>query len=78
MVRPGRIALLATLLATTVLPFLAPGHGLAAYALTAAATAVAFGLSLLAHEVAHALVALRSGIQVRRITLWLLGGVSPS
>ena len=70
------IGLLAVLLGTTVLPFLAPGHTLAVYGLTATVTAVAFVLSLLAHEVAHALVALRSGLQVRRITLWLLGGVS--
>jgi Zn-dependent protease len=40
------------------------------------ATAVAFVLSLLAHEVGRALVALGRGLQVRRITLWLLGGVS--
>ena len=30
----------------------------------------------MAHEVAHALVALRCGLRVRRITLSLLGGVS--
>ncbi len=30
----------------------------------------------MAHEVAHALVALRWSLRVRRITLWLLGGVS--
>jgi Zn-dependent protease/CBS domain-containing protein len=32
--------------------------------------------SLLVHEAAHAVVARRRGIRVRRITLWLLGGVS--
>jgi Zn-dependent protease/predicted transcriptional regulator len=32
--------------------------------------------SLLAHELAHALVARRNGIKVEDITLWLLGGVS--
>jgi Zn-dependent protease len=39
-------------------------------------TAVTLVGSLLAHELAHAVVARRSGLEVRRITLWLLGGVS--
>nr|WP_277606031.1 site-2 protease family protein [Glycomyces sp. L485] len=33
-------------------------------------------LSLLAHEVAHAVVARRHGVEVEDITLWLLGGVA--
>jgi Zn-dependent protease len=37
---------------------------------------VALVVSLLAHELAHAVVARRSGLEVRRITQWLLGGVS--
>ena len=39
-------------------------------------TAVAYMGSLLAHELAHSLVARRNGVQVEGITLWLLGGVS--
>jgi Zn-dependent protease/CBS domain-containing protein len=39
-------------------------------------TALAYIGSLLAHELAHSLVARRNGIQVEGITLWLLGGVS--
>jgi Zn-dependent protease/CBS domain-containing protein len=70
------VGLLAVLLATGVLPFLAPGQDPGVYALAAVATALAFVLSLLAHEVAHTLVALRYGLPVRRITVWLLGGVS--
>jgi Zn-dependent protease len=72
------VGLLAVLLATGVLPFLAPGQDTGLYALAAVATAIAFVLSLLAHEVAHTLVALRYGLPVRRITVWLLGGVSES
>ena len=72
----GGVGLLAVLLATTVLPARAPGFGVGVYALAAGAAALVFLLSLLGHEVAHALVARSSGIEVRRITLWLLGGVS--
>lgn len=58
------------------LPSLAPGHNLATYWITAIAGAVLFYASLLAHELAHALVARRQGVKVSGITLWLFGGVS--
>lgn len=38
--------------------------------------AVLFAASLFAHEIAHAVVAKRQGLEVEGITLWLLGGVS--
>ena len=58
------------------LPDLAPGYGTAGYWLAALATTAAFFASLLAHELSHSVVARRQGIQVRDITLWLLGGMS--
>ncbi|WP_083865571.1 site-2 protease family protein [Nocardia brevicatena] len=44
--------------------------------LAAAVGAVGLFGSLLAHELAHSVVAHRSGVRVERIVLWLLGGVS--
>jgi Zn-dependent protease len=41
-----------------------------------AAFAVLLGLSVLAHELGHCVVALRLGIPVRRLRLFLLGGLS--
>ncbi|WP_245992753.1 site-2 protease family protein [Prauserella muralis] len=42
----------------------------------AAAFALLLGLSVLAHELGHCVVALRLGIPVRRLRLFLLGGLS--
>lgn len=68
--------LITYLLGTSVLPQSAPGTGAVAYWTVAATTSVFFLASLLAHELAHALVAKRNGVRVRRVTLWLLGGVA--
>ncbi|MEU8246440.1 site-2 protease family protein [Nonomuraea sp. NPDC048916] len=57
-------------------PVAFPGHSVAVYVIAALITAVLFLASLLAHEMAHALVAKRHGIEVAGITLWLLGGVA--
>ncbi|MFI6478397.1 site-2 protease family protein [Nonomuraea sp. NPDC050663] len=53
-----------------------PGYGTALYLLAATLAGVLFLASLLAHELAHALVARREGVEVAGITLWLLGGVA--
>ena len=63
-------------LATTSLPHHAYGHSEFTYWLTGLGTAIVFFLSLLAHEVAHALVARRHGVEVMGLTLWLFGGVA--
>ncbi|UFS97928.1 site-2 protease family protein [Nocardia huaxiensis] len=44
--------------------------------ITAVAGALALVACLLAHELAHSIVARRNGIRVQGIVLWLLGGVS--
>src|SRR6516165_4161416 len=70
------VALLAYGLAAGQFPAEVPRRPVAEYAVAAVITAVAYIGSLLAHELAHSLVARRNGLQVEGITLWLLGGVS--
>ena len=53
-----------------------PQWGMFPLAGMAAATALLFFVSVLAHELAHSLMATRHSISVRGITLFLLGGVS--
>jgi Zn-dependent protease len=69
-------ALLAFGVADGVLPATAPGYTTASYVAAGLILAVSFFLCLLAHELAHALLARHYKIAVPRITLWLLGGVS--
>ena len=68
--------LLAWELADLVLPGDHPRHAVVLYWVVGGVATVLFFASLLAHEVSHAVVAKRNGIGVRRITLWLFGGVS--
>jgi Zn-dependent protease len=70
------VALLAYGLAAGQFRAAAPGRPLAEYVVAAVLTAVAFLGSLLAHELAHAVLARRNGLTVDGITLWLFGGVS--
>jgi Zn-dependent protease/CBS domain-containing protein len=68
--------LLAWSLAVNLLPSAAPGYSTAGYWVFALLTTAAFYASLLAHELAHAVVARRHGVQVQSIVLWVLGGVA--
>jgi Zn-dependent protease/CBS domain-containing protein len=70
------LLLIAGLLGASYLPSASPGQPAALYWLAAAAGAVLFLASLLAHELSHAAVARRNGVQIRSITLWMLGGVA--
>jgi Zn-dependent protease len=70
------LAIIAELLAVTVLPGAFPHQSAGLYWAVAGIAAVLFLASLLAHELAHALVARRNGVGVRSITLWMLGGMA--
>src|SRR5216683_3090666 len=68
--------LIAWSLATSILPPAAPGEASSAYWTAGVVSAFVFLASLLAHELAHSVVAVRRGVKVEGITLWLFGGVS--
>jgi len=70
------LVVIVDLLATGALPAAVPRQPVALYWGAGAAGAIAFLASLLAHELAHALVARRDGIRIRSVTLWMLGGVT--
>jgi Zn-dependent protease len=63
-------------LAQNRFPITVPGQTDTDYWIAGIAGALLFFVSLLAHEVGHALVARREGIGVQGISLWLLGGVA--
>jgi len=69
-------ALIAWSLATGILPSASPGQTSGAYWIAGVVSAFLFLVSLLAHELAHSVVAMRRGVRVEGITLWLFGGVS--
>jgi len=69
-------ALIAWTLAVGVFPSENPGLSDAAYVAMGVVAATVFFVSLLAHELGHALQARREGMEIEGITLWLFGGVA--
>jgi Zn-dependent protease/CBS domain-containing protein len=70
------MGLIAWGMAAETLPAGYPGRPGWLYAVSGIGGAAAFFLGLLAHELAHAVVARRYGVATRRITLWLFGGIA--
>ena len=68
--------LIAWSLATGLLPAASPGQTPGAYWTAGIVSAFVYLACLLAHELAHSVVAMRRGVRVEGITLWLFGGVS--
>ena len=68
--------LVVTMVATQTLPGAVDGYPTGAYWAVGVLVGLLFFASLLAHELAHALVARRHGVKVEQITLWMLGGVA--
>lgn len=69
-------AIIVYLLGTSVFPAWHPDWGAATRWTVSLSAGVLFFASLLAHELAHSLMSRRFGIEVRRITLFLFGGVA--
>lgn len=69
-------ALIAISLSAGRFPDAYPGYQTWAYIVAGIVTALVFFVGLLAHELSHAVVAMRHGIAVEGITLWMLGGVA--
>jgi len=70
------VVLIALALARGRLPAAHPGHSALAYCTLGVLSSLVFLASLLAHELAHAIVARRNNVQVDGITLWMLGGAA--
>jgi Zn-dependent protease len=63
-------------LAGQIFPSLVPDQPQSAYWLASALAGLLFYVSLLSHEMGHAVVARRLGVHVEGITLWIFGGVA--
>lgn len=70
------VAIIVVALAAGSFPANYPDHSPAVHVVAALVVATLFIGSLLAHELAHAVVARRNGVAVEGITLWLFGGMA--
>jgi Zn-dependent protease/predicted transcriptional regulator len=69
-------ALLTWSLAGTAFPANSDGYSTTAYWIAGVLASAALLVTIVGHEMGHSIVAQRRGIHVRRITMWLFGGVA--
>ncbi len=69
-------ALLTWSLADMAFPANSDGYSVGGYWIAGALASAAFLMSIVGHELGHSVVAQRRGVGVRRITMWLFGGVA--
>ena len=69
-------SLLTWSLADSAFPANSDSYSTSSYWFAGALATIAFVASIVGHELGHSIVAQRRGIHVRRITLWLFGGVA--
>jgi len=60
----------------SILPAMSPGLSGVWYALAALVISLAFVVTIVAHEIGHAVVAGRQGLAVHGVVIWALGGVT--
>lgn len=70
------LALVALALGTGVLPAAAPGMSALWYTVAGVLGAVAFVVTIVLHEIGHAVVAQRQGLPVEGMVVWALGGLT--
>lgn len=68
--------LVAIILTNNFFPLVFPGQSSSAYLFLGVLTTVMFFASLIAHELSHSIVAINNGIGIRKITLFIFGGIS--
>lgn len=69
-------ALVALALTNSYFPTVFPGHSGFVYLLLGMSTTILFFTSIVLHELSHSYVAVKNGIYIKRITLFIFGGVS--
>jgi Zn-dependent protease/predicted transcriptional regulator len=69
-------ALIVWSLESNIFPAQDPGLSKTTYVIMAMVAAIVFFVSILLHELGHAIVARRNGMEIEGITLWLFGGVA--
>lgn len=69
-------AITALTLINNFLPFLFPNKSVLAYIFLGLAATIMFFVSIIVHELSHSYIAVKNGINIRKIVLFIFGGIS--